>query len=750
MDNLNLANVVIYARYSSAGQNDQSIDGQLAKCREYAQQRGYRVVGEYCDRALSGRYAETRPEFQRMISDSAKHAFDFVLVWKLDCFSRDRYDSAIYKKKLRGNGVRVLSVTEGVGDSSESVLLEAILEAMAEEYSRQLAQNVRRGMRQNAEKGLSLGGLAPLGYRVVNKQYEINEDEARIVRFIHEQYADGAGQKQIVADCARLGYRNQRGNPLTLASVKRILANERYVGRYDYLGEIVIEDAFPAIVSKELKKRVRDRLKANSKAPGHAKAKVEYLLHGKLFCGECGAPMIGECGRGRHGATYYYYTCAVRKKQHTCKKRNERKDELEASVVDYIGSCVLTDSWIDGAAERVVAEYQKSYDASGIKPLEKQIRDADKEIDQLVDALISATAEAARRRINERIETAEARKQALEADLASLRIASRVQIKKEDIAAWLNQFRTGDRSDLEYRKKVIDLFVNAIYLYDDSFKLFLNVTDSSQVTYADALALAPPPRFGFWRVRRTRYALIRTHHIYKWCYWDDRAKMKDHSPVWRGIFLFYHMLIVFHELVLRARAVLVDQKRLCQGGVEFRAVESEFYRDGVVVRVHHVHGHAPRPAWDHRCLNAHALGNGRRLIHRPVRAGRAVGILHMFGPLYRRFAIKRGRLRLVMVPVQLFEPADCLCVQADFLCAAQRHGFLHGLVQLCVKLFDIFFHLVMPPGYTGRVYRRHSGQTAYRPAVGRIRSACFQSADAPRYRACRGRCFRRRQRSASS
>lgn len=289
VDNLNLANVVIYARYSSAGQNDQSIDGQLAKCREYAQQRGYRVVGEYCDRALSGRYAETRPEFQRMISDSAKHAFDFVLVWKLDRFSRDRYDSAIYKKKLRANGVRVLSVTEGVGDSSESVLLEAILEAMAEEYSRQLAQNVRRGMRQNAEKGLSLGGLPPLGYHVVNKQYEINEDEARIVRFIHEQYADGAGQKQIVADCARLGYRNQRGNPLTLASVKRILANERYVGRYDYLGEIVIEDAFPAIVSKELKKRVRDRLKANAKAPGHAKAKVEYLLHGKLFCGECGA-----------------------------------------------------------------------------------------------------------------------------------------------------------------------------------------------------------------------------------------------------------------------------------------------------------------------------------------------------------------------------------------------------------------------------------------------------------------------------
>lgn len=490
--NLNLANVVIYARYSSDRQNEQSIDGQLAKCHEYAQQRGFRVVGEYCDRALSGRYAETRPEFQRMIADSAKHAFEYVLVWKLDRFSRDRYDSAIYKKKLRANGVRVLSVTEGIDESSESVLLEAILEAMAEEYSRQLAQNVKRGMRQNAEKGLSLGGIAPLGYRVVNKKYEIDEDAAKIVRFIHEQYADGAGQKQIVADCARLGYCNQRGKPIDLHAVKRILANERYVGTYDYRGEIVIEDAFPAIVSKELKKKVRDRLKANAKAPGHAKATVEYLLHGKLFCGACGAPMVGECGRSSTGAVYYYYACSAKKKQHTCRKRNERKGELEQYITDYIGSHILTDDWINDAAERVVDEYQKSYDASGIKPLEKQIRDTDKEIDKLVDTLISATADVARRKINERIETAESKKKALEEQLASLRIASRAQIRKEDIVAWLNQFRSGDSSDLEYRKKVIELFVNAIYIYDDKIKMFLNITDSAQITYPEMLALDEP------------------------------------------------------------------------------------------------------------------------------------------------------------------------------------------------------------------------------------------------------------------
>lgn len=497
MDGLNLANVVIYARYSSAGQNDQSIDGQLAKCREYAQQRGYRVVGEYCDRALSGRYAETRPEFQRLIADSAKRAFDFVLVWKLDRFSRDRYDSAIYKKKLRANGVRVLSVTEGVGDSSESVLLEAILEAMAEEYSRQLAQNVRRGMRQNAEKALSLGGLAPLGYRVVDKRYEVDEEAAQIVRFVHEQYAAGATQKQIVADCARLGYRNQRGAPIDLHTVKRILANDRYIGTYRFRDDIVIEEAFPAIVSKELKAKVKARLAANAKAPGHAKAKVEYLLHGKLFCGECGAPMIGECGRGRHGSMYYYYTCAARKKQHTCQKRNERKDELEKYITDYIGEHILTDDWINAAAERVVAEYARSYDAAGIKPLEKQIREIDKELDQLTDALIKTSSAAVIARINERVEAAEIKRRSLEDELASLRIASRVHLQKEDVAAWLSQFRSGDSADLEYRKKAIELFVNAIYIYDDRVKMFFNVTDSAQITYPEMLALEAPPGSDF-------------------------------------------------------------------------------------------------------------------------------------------------------------------------------------------------------------------------------------------------------------
>ena len=136
-------NAVIYARYSSDKQTEQSIEGQLRFCNQYAEAHGYTVIENYIDRGISGT-SDNRPQFQRMIADSDKKDFSFVIVWKLDRFARNRYDSAIYKNKLKKNGVKVLSATEGIGEGDESIILEAILEAMAETYSRQLSQNVRR------------------------------------------------------------------------------------------------------------------------------------------------------------------------------------------------------------------------------------------------------------------------------------------------------------------------------------------------------------------------------------------------------------------------------------------------------------------------------------------------------------------------------------------------------------------------------------------------------------------------------
>ena len=160
-------NAVIYARYSSHNQTEQSIEGQLRDCYTFAERQGLHVVGEYIDRAITGRTDE-RPDFQRMISDAQKHQFQRVIVWKFDRFSRDRYDSAIYKHKLKQHGVKVLSAMENVGEGEVGIILEALLEASAEQYSLDLSRKVLRGQRESRIKGTFLGGHVPTGFKVEN------------------------------------------------------------------------------------------------------------------------------------------------------------------------------------------------------------------------------------------------------------------------------------------------------------------------------------------------------------------------------------------------------------------------------------------------------------------------------------------------------------------------------------------------------------------------------------------------------
>lgn len=139
-------NVVIYARFSSHSQTEQSIEGQLKVCYEYAKNNGYTVIGEYIDRAQTGKN-DNRVEFQKMLSDSEKHAFEGVLVYQLDRFARNRYDSAINKSKLKKNGVRVISAKENIADDPSGILVEGVLESMAEYYSAELSQKIHRGLK---------------------------------------------------------------------------------------------------------------------------------------------------------------------------------------------------------------------------------------------------------------------------------------------------------------------------------------------------------------------------------------------------------------------------------------------------------------------------------------------------------------------------------------------------------------------------------------------------------------------------
>lgn len=216
---------VIYARYSSDNQREESIEGQLRECMEYAKYNDITVIGTYIDRALSAK-TDNRPEFQRMIRDSYKNAFDYVIVWKLDRFARNRYDSAHYKSILKKNGVKVLSAKENIAEDASGILLESLLEGYAEFYSAELAEKVKRGLKENALKARANGGMLTFGYTVdKDRRYQIDELAAPIVKEIFIMYADDKKIKEIMDILNMKGINTKYSRNISYNFLQRVLSN---------------------------------------------------------------------------------------------------------------------------------------------------------------------------------------------------------------------------------------------------------------------------------------------------------------------------------------------------------------------------------------------------------------------------------------------------------------------------------------------------------------------------------------------
>ena len=240
------------------------------------------------------------------------------------------------------------------------------------------------------------------------------------------------------------------------------------------------------MIDPELFAVVQERLKRNARTPAAAKAKVSYLLQGKCFCGHCGTAMVGECGRSHTGAVYNYYACHAKKKRRGCRKKNERKDFIEWYVVEQTLEYILTPGRIESVARAVVAEYKTEFSDSRIADLEKAVAQIDREMDKLVDALIYAP-KAAHKKIYDRMEALEAQKTDIETDLAKLRIAQTIQLTEAEVRAWLKQFTIGDPTDESFRRRIIDVFISSIYLYDDRVLIFYNIKGGKQVSYIDII-----------------------------------------------------------------------------------------------------------------------------------------------------------------------------------------------------------------------------------------------------------------------
>ena len=463
---------VIYARYSSDNQTEASIEGQLRECMEYAERTRIDVIGNYIDRALTAK-TDNRPEFQRMIKDSYKHAFDIIIVWKLDRFSRNRYDSAYYKALLKKNGVKVVSAKETIAEGSEGILLEAVLEGYAEFYSAELSEKVVRGMTENVLKGRNNGGQVTFGYEIDDDMYfHPHPTTAPIVEEIFTMYDDGKTIKQIVDYLEEKNIKTIRGGKMTINIVQRMLSNRRYIGEYKFR-DTVIPDGIPALVNKDLFERVQQKLAKNKKAPARRKAEDDYLLTLKLFCGKCGAHMFGESGMGT-SKVYRYYKCAKTKKVHLCDKKPVRKEWMEDLAVKKALEILNNEDLISVLVERIYA--LQGEENPRIPRLKEQLADIEKRIGNIMSAIeqgiITDTTK-------DRLSQLETQKKEIEITLLQERI-KKPFLTKEQIQFGIERYKKLDLSTLEGKRRLIEAFINAIYVYDDKIVFTFNYKDGTQ------------------------------------------------------------------------------------------------------------------------------------------------------------------------------------------------------------------------------------------------------------------------------
>ena len=453
---------VIYARYSSDNQTEQSIEGQLRVCEQYAKNNDIVILKTYIDRAMTGTN-DNRPDFQQMIKDSASKEWQNIIVYKLDRFSRNKYETAKYKKILKDNGVKLISAMENIPDTPEGIILESLLEGMAEYYSAELSQKVKRGMNETRLKGNFTGGTIIYGYNVENHKVVINEEQAEVVRFIYEQYALGVYVKDIIQKLNEKHIYN-RGKPFARNTIYNILKNEKYSGIYRHNNE-VFENMYPRIVSQEIYDKVRKKTSQNHY--GKRSIEVVYLLRNKLKCGYCGEPISAECGTSSKGNKRRYYKC-LGKKRHTtnCNKQTLRKEILENFVVNILLEELNRPETIEKMINNIL-KVQESMESgnSFLTSLYKEKTETQNTLNNIMKAVEQGVVN---NTTNKRMIELENKLEDIERQIIVEKSKTNFKLTKEDIVTYLN-----DALKLE-PQLLINYIVNQIILFDDKMQIYFN------------------------------------------------------------------------------------------------------------------------------------------------------------------------------------------------------------------------------------------------------------------------------------
>lgn len=495
----------IYARYSSDNQRAESIDEQIRACRYYAQQTGlYDIVAVYKDEALSGyKNAHKRDGFAQLMADAEAGKFEAVMVYELSRFSRNGSDTIVNTEKLARLGIEFVSVREKLDQTPEGRMMMFVITGMNEYYSANLAIETMRGLKENAYQAKHTGGIPPLGYDLdSNGHYIINPEEAAAVRLIFDMYLEGNGYTAICDELNRMGYRTKRGTLFVRNSMYDLLRNEKYTGSFIYNhmakakngkrnrhayksdSEVIrVENAFPAIISKEEYRKVLKLMEQNKRKGARNAAVHDYLLSGKVYCGHCGKSMYGET-RYRKEYSYSYYSCNGHKSK-ICGKHSIRCDKLEAEVIRQLNELFFSDEILDRVSEKIYDDSQNHFMDERAAILRKRSADIKKKIDNGTKAILDGVDSD---ELRSAVKELSAQKKQIDQQIVQIEAAADNNGRTfEEVREMAKNFSDISKLPRDQQKRIVQKFIWRIYVYDsenpddgDIVKIVLAPTEAAR------------------------------------------------------------------------------------------------------------------------------------------------------------------------------------------------------------------------------------------------------------------------------
>lgn len=461
-------NAVIYARYSSHNQRDVSIEQQFEACTKFAADNKLTIIGRYADRAVSGK-TDNRPQFQKMMRDAHKGEFDYVIAWKSNRMGRNMLQAMVNESKLAELGIKCLYVEEDFDDTAAGRFALRNMMNVNQFYSENMAEDICRGLMDNAQQ-CKVNGRVPFGYKKgPDGKYAIDDEAAAIVREIYTRVKTGWSISEIMEDLNSRHVRTRDGNPWRFSSFEKMLENEQYTGVYKY-SSVRIENGIPVIIEKELFDSVQAILRSKQRARGRQREHIKYLISGKCYCGLCGAPMTGMSAINTFGNRFEYYACNRHRYDHDCRKKSVSRDRLENAVLRVIKADLMSDAfteWVVSGYAAAVAEIQAD---TKKRALQAELDDVTMRLSNILKAIEAGIFNESTQRRMEELSTA---RKDLEREIRMEEAANKLPTQDE-VRFWLYELRSGNLEDREYLKKLIKVFVKAVYVYDDRLRILFH------------------------------------------------------------------------------------------------------------------------------------------------------------------------------------------------------------------------------------------------------------------------------------